>query len=65
MNMSHYLSVGFDINRFSTGCSVEFDEIEHNMLLRFGKKIFCHIRTRYVYRKYIFLYENKSCSLFF
>ena len=37
----------------------------YNMLLRFEKKIFCHIQTRYVYRKYIFLYENKSCSLFF
>jgi hypothetical protein len=37
----------------------------YNMLLRFEKKIFCHIRTRYAYRKYIFLYENKSCSFFF
>jgi hypothetical protein len=37
----------------------------YNMLLRFEKKIFCHIRTRYVYRKYIFLCENKLCSLFF
>ena len=35
----------------------------YNMLLRFEKKIFCHIRTQCVYRKYIFLYENKSCSL--
>ena len=37
----------------------------YNMLLRFEKKIFCHIRTRCVYCKYIFLYENKLCSLFF